>query len=108
MDISPVSDETNSPLGSLEAAPPKGASGVRMAAVSWLFIALLACGIAILVAAEWPRLSERAGLQARERRSRARRKANLKLLRTETDDFAASVQRDLERLPTIEERDSRR
>jgi hypothetical protein len=79
-----------------------------MPAVSWLFIALLACAIAVLVAAEWPRLSERAGLQARERRRRARRKAQLKLLRTETDDFEASVQRDLERLPTIEERDRRR
>jgi hypothetical protein len=76
--------------------------------VSWLFIALLACAIAVLVAAEWPRLSERAGLQSRERRRRARRKAQLKLLRTETDDFEASVQRDLERLPTIEERDRRR
>jgi hypothetical protein len=76
--------------------------------VSWLFIALLACGIAILIAAEWPRLGERAGFKSRERRRRARRKANLKLLKTETDDFAASVQRDLERLPTIEERDSRR
>ena len=79
-----------------------------MPRVSWLFIALLACGIAILVAAEWPRLGERAGLQARERRRRARRKSNLKLLRTETDDFEASVQRDLERLPTIEERDRRK
>ena len=76
-----------------------------MPVVSWLFVALLACGIVLLGAAEWPRLSERAGVQARERRRRARRKANLKLLRTETDEFAASVQRDLERLPTIEERD---
>jgi hypothetical protein len=79
-----------------------------MPRVSWLFIALLACGIGILIAAEWPRLGERAGFQSRERKRRARRKAHLKLLRTETDDFAASVQRDLERLPTIEERDSRR
>jgi hypothetical protein len=29
-------------------------------------------------------------------------------LRTESDDFAASVQRDLERLPTIEEHDPSR
>ena len=79
-----------------------------MPPVSWLFIALLACGIAILVAAEWPRLGNRVGPDTRERRRRNRRKQNLKLLRSETDDFAASVQRDLERLPTIEERDSRR
>jgi hypothetical protein len=79
-----------------------------MRRVSWLFIALLACAIALLAAAEWPRLAERAGLKARERRRRAVRKSQLKLLRTETEDFEASVQRDLERLPTIEERDSRR
>ena len=76
--------------------------------MSWLFLVLLACGVAVLIAAEWPRLAERAGLQARERKRRARRKAHLKLLRTETDDFEASVQRDLERLPTIEEHDPSR
>jgi hypothetical protein len=81
---------------------------VRIRRVSWLYIALLACAVVVLVAAEWPRLAERAGFQARERRRRGRRKASLKLLKTETDEFAASVQRDLERLPTIEERDSRR
>jgi len=76
--------------------------------VSWLFAALLALAVLALVGAEWPRLAEHLGLHARQRRARARRKSNLKLLRTETDDFAASVQRDLERLPTIEERDPHR
>ena len=76
--------------------------------MSWLFAALLVLAIVVLVGAEWPRLSEHLGLQARKRRARARRKSNLRLLRTETDDFAASVQRDLERLPTIEERDPHR
>jgi hypothetical protein len=79
-----------------------------MPRVSWLFLGLLVCAIVVLVAAEWPRLAERAGVQSRERRRRTSRKSHLKLLRTETDDFEASVQRDLERLPTIEERDSRR
>ncbi len=37
----------------------------------------------------------------------ARRKASLKLLRTESDEFAASVERDLAQLPTIEETDRR-
>jgi hypothetical protein len=78
-----------------------------MASVSWLFVALLALAVIVLSGAEWPRLSERAGLQARERRARAKRKENLKLIRTETDDFAASVQRDLENLPTLD-RDPRR
>jgi hypothetical protein len=49
----------------------------------------------------------RFGIEARRRRDRARRKANLKLLRTETDEFAESVQRDLANLPTTEETDRR-
>ena len=73
--------------------------------MSWLSIALLACAVAVLVAAEWPRLEERFGGKARERRERARRKANLKLIRTETEEFAASVERDLSRLPTIDSRE---
>jgi hypothetical protein len=73
--------------------------------VSWVFVALLAAAILVLVGAEWPRLAGRFGLDARERRSRAKRKANLKLLRSESEEFAASVQRDLSQLPTLEERD---
>jgi hypothetical protein len=76
-----------------------------MTPVSWLFIALLGCAVAVLIAAEWPRLLEYAGVRARQKRARSRRKAQLKLLRTESDEFEASVQRDLERLPTIEEHD---
>ena len=76
--------------------------------MSWLSIALLACAVGVLIVAEWPRLHTRAGAQARARRERERRKASLRVLRNETDDFAASVQRDLENLPTIEERDSRK
>jgi len=73
--------------------------------VGWLWIALLACAVAVLVAAEWPRLSSRTGLEARKRRDRARRKSQLKLLRTESDEFAASVERDLAQLPTTQEHD---
>jgi hypothetical protein len=76
--------------------------------VSWLFIGLLAAAVLVLIGAEWPRLSERAGSRAREKRARARQKAQLRLLKTESEDFAASVQRDLERLPTIEEHDPKR
>ena len=65
---------------------------------------LLACAALVLAGAEWPRLARMLGLEDRRRRERARRKANLRLLRSESDDFAASVQRDLARLPTIEER----
>ena len=76
--------------------------------MSWLWIALLVCAVLVVIAAEWPRLQGRMGFEARKRRERARRKANLKVVRTESDEFAASVQRDLSQLPTIEERDRRR
>jgi adenine-specific DNA methylase len=76
--------------------------------VGWLWIALLACAVAVLVAAEWPRLSGRLGLEARRRRERARRKSQLKLLRTESDEFEAAVQRDLEQLPVTKEQDRER
>jgi hypothetical protein len=76
--------------------------------VGWVWIGLLACALAVLVAAEWPRLQSRTGVDARRRRERARRKAQLKLLRTESDEFEASVQRDLEQLPVTKERDRER
>jgi adenine-specific DNA methylase len=69
---------------------------------------MLACAVAVLVAAEWPRLQSRTGLEARRRRERARRKAQLKLLRTESDEFEAAVQRDLEQLPVTKEQDRER
>jgi len=68
-------------------------------------IALLALAIAAVIGAEWPRLSSRYGPEARAGRERARRKANFKLVPTETEKFEASVQRDLAELPTIEESD---
>src|SRR6266480_1401451 len=77
----------------------------RMIRVGWLMIALLACAVAAVVGAEWPRLSARYGNEARRRRERTKRKGQLKLLRTETEEFAASVERDLDNLPTIEESD---
>lgn len=76
--------------------------------MSWLFIGLLAAAVIVLAGAEWPRLADRAGLRAREKRARAKRKAQLRVLRTESDEFAKSVQRDLEKLPTIEEHDPKR
>jgi hypothetical protein len=67
---------------------------------------LLACAVAVLVAAEWPRLAPRLGYEGRRRRARERRKSNLRVLRPEDDDdFAASVERDLAQLPTTKERD---
>ena len=71
-------------------------------------IALLACAVAAVVGAEWPRLSARYGNEARRRRDRNKRKSQLKVIRTETEEFAASVERDLDKLPTIEESDRKR
>ncbi len=76
--------------------------------MGWIWIALLASAVAVLVAAEWPRLSGRFGWQGRRVRARKRQKAQFTLLRGEDDDsdeFAASVERDLAQLPTTNERD---
>ena len=75
--------------------------------MSVVWIALLAGAVAILAAAEWPRLNRRLGMEARRGRERERRKANLKVIRSEEslEEFAASVERDLSRLPTIDERE---
>jgi hypothetical protein len=80
--------------------------------VSWLYIALLAAAVAVVLAAEWPRLRERLGPhvsgEARRRRQRQKRKESLRIVpTTDADDFAASVERDLANLPTIEETDRR-
>jgi hypothetical protein len=100
---------------SQRARPPNGSRKVGRTRkrryhhlVSWFAVVLLACAVAVLAAAEWPRLERLVGADARRRRERARRKAGLELLRTESDDFAASVERDLANLPTIEEREERR
>jgi hypothetical protein len=71
---------------------------------------LLATAVAILVAAEWPRLAGRAGLTGRQlRRPRRRRKSHLRVIESESDpdsdEFAASVERDLAQLPTTRDRD---
>jgi len=76
--------------------------------VSWVFVALLACAVLVLIGAEWPRLSRRLGAEARARRERARRKSKLRVVSSESEEFAASVRRDLERLPTIEEQEPHR
>jgi hypothetical protein len=81
--------------------------------VSWVFVGLLAGAVLVLIGAEWPRLSNRIGieerLEARERRARADRKAKLHVVRDDSEEFEASVRRDLDRLPTIEKkRDPRR
>ena len=75
--------------------------------MSWLYIALLALAVAVFAGAEWPRLQPLFGVDARRRRQRAKRKSTLRVVETDADDFAASVERDLANLPTIEETDRR-
>ncbi len=79
--------------------------------MNWLPLALLAAAIVILVAAEWPRLATRSVGKDRRRRRR-RKQSQLRLVvddRGELEDdreaFVASVARDLERLPTIDDRE---
>lgn len=77
--------------------------------MSWPWIVLLAIGVGVLVAAEWPRFERLVGADARRFRERERRKAKLHIVVTDDDDaFVRSVQADLEALPTIEERETPR
>ena len=77
--------------------------------VGWLWIALVALAVAVLIVAEWPRLASRLPIGAEHARRRRRRRSDLRVVRPEleddSDDFAASVERDLAQLPTIKERD---
>jgi hypothetical protein len=77
--------------------------------VGWIWIALFAGAAAVFATAEWPRLSARFGWEGRHSRARKRQKAQFTLLSGEDDDdsdeFAASVERDLANLPTTNERD---
>jgi hypothetical protein len=70
--------------------------------MSVLSVVLLALAVAVLVGAEWPRIGRRLGHDARAKRERAKRKANLRVVATERDEFADAVRRDLDNLPTIE------
>jgi hypothetical protein len=74
--------------------------------VGWVWIVLLACAVAVLLAAEWPRVGSRFGWEGRRARSRAKRKSQFRVVRPDSDDdFAASVERDLARLPTTKDPD---
>lgn len=71
---------------------------------------LIACAVLVVIGAEWPRLTAKAreGREPRVRRERDKRKAQLRVIEGDRDDFAESVKRDLDRLPVIEEHDDRR
>jgi hypothetical protein len=75
--------------------------------VSWPWLALVVVAAALVIAVEVPRLGRRFGTDARRERERQRRKRQLRVItpEDESDEFIRSVQRDLDALPTIEERD---
>ena len=75
--------------------------------MSWPWIVLLVLAAAVVIGAEWSRVGRIVGADARRQRERKRRKASFKVIRSEEEEFAESVQRDLAELPTIEEKDRR-
>jgi hypothetical protein len=77
--------------------------------MSPIAVVLLAAAIAIVAACEWPRLGRRLGMTGRgERPSKRRGKANLRVVQSDHEEFARSVERDLAALPTIDEQDAKR
>ena len=75
--------------------------------MSWPWLVLLVLAALLAVAVEKPRLERRFGSAGRRDRDRQRRKKQFKVItpEDESDEFIRSVQRDLDALPTIEERD---
>ena len=85
--------------------------------MSWIVLGLCVSALAVLAAAEWPRLQSHLGVgrygARASRKARRRRRSHLVLVETEKlsdfdedrEAFAESVVRDLERLPTIDDRD---
>jgi hypothetical protein len=76
--------------------------------VSIVAVVLLVAALALVVAAEWPHLARRAGLDTHARRDRRRRRSHLRVVESESDEFARSVERDLANLPTIDPREQKK
>jgi hypothetical protein len=75
--------------------------------MSPIAVALLVAAAVLVLATEWSRFSERFGAGARRARKRAERKANLRVVHPDSEEFARAVERDLAALPTIDERDAK-
>ena len=75
--------------------------------MSWPWLVLLVLAALLAVAVEKPRLEQRFGAAGRRDRDRQKRKKQLRVVTPdeESEEFIRSVQRDLDALPTIEERD---
>lgn len=94
-------------------APGGGRAGPgRYPSVVSLFaVVLLLAAVTLVAAAEWTRIQQRVGIDARKSRERERRKRSLRVVRPEPesdpDEFQRAVERDLAALPTIDDRDAR-
>ena len=77
--------------------------------MSWPWLVVLVLAAVLAVAVEKPRLDRRFGAAARRERERQKRKKQFRVVTPddESDEFIRTVQRDLDALPTIEERDRR-
>ena len=77
--------------------------------MSWPWLVLLVLAAVLAVAVEKPRLERRYGAAGRRDRERQRRKKQFRVVTPddESEEFIRSVQKDLDSLPTIEERDRR-
>ncbi len=75
--------------------------------MSWPWLVVIVLAAALVIAVERPRLERLVGAGARRERQRAKRKKQLRVIGPddESEEFIRSVQRDLDSLPTIEERD---
>ena len=76
--------------------------------MSPIAIVLLVAAVVLVVAAEWPRVASAIGVDGRRQRTRRKQKAKLRVVPTESEEFARSVERDLAALPTIDEQDAKR
>ena len=75
--------------------------------MSIIALVMLLAAVALLGAAEWPRISQRAGW---EKRARARKRSHLRVVEPvddDSDEFAKAVERDLANLPTFDPRAKR-
>jgi hypothetical protein len=83
--------------------------GTTIGEVGVVAIVLAACALALVVGAEWPRIAGRTGwnIQPRRRQRRRRRSGLTVIEGGDSDDFARSVERDLENLPVLDDRDDR-
>jgi hypothetical protein len=87
-------------------ADPIGAVFAIDDPVSVLAVVLIACAVLLVIGAEWPRLRARAKANAEPRvatRRKSKSRAQLRVIQGDNDDFAESVRRDLDRLPTIDD-----